>query len=75
MDEIKLPEKFNSDGFELALIERDGDYAIYSQSKYGRVVAYEAVRIRHRTGQKLPNGKVRGASDPETQRGYGHLGG
>jgi hypothetical protein len=56
--ETKLPERFTSDGFELAQVFREGDLAIYTQSKFGRVIAYEAVRIRHRPARKLPNGVI-----------------
>lgn len=58
-DNGKLPAHFKSDGFDLDLVERDGDYAIYKQSSpRGRLISYEAVRIRHRPSRKMPNGNI-----------------
>lgn len=60
MEETKLPLKWMCDGFQLEQVWREGDLAIYSQSKYGRVVTWEAVHISHLPETTLPNGKVIG---------------
>lgn len=41
-----LKTEFNEGGFTLKQVDRKGDLAIYSQSKGGKVVSYEVVRIR-----------------------------
>lgn len=58
MEEIKLPETFNDGGFQMRLIEREGDFAIYSQSRGDRVITFEAVRIGHAKDRKSPKGSI-----------------
>jgi hypothetical protein len=60
MNETKLPLKWESDGFELEQVFREGDWAIYSQSKWGKVITWEVVRITHLPAATMPNGKVVG---------------
>lgn len=57
-EEIKLPEHFNDAGFQMALVLRTGDCAIYSQSKFGRIIAWEVIKIVHKPDRTLFNGKV-----------------
>lgn len=63
MNEIKLPNQFNSDGFTLTLVERRSDRAIFAQSKNGRVLSYEAVIISHLPDRLAPNGDTIPASE------------
>lgn len=51
-----LPENFNDGGFEMSLLERHGNLAIYEQRKNSRAVAFEVVIIRPRKDRTLPNG-------------------
>lgn len=63
MSENKLPETFNGEGFVYAQVWRAGDWAIFSQSKYGRIVSYEVVKIRHKGARLMPNGKTVGPQE------------
>ena len=56
--EVKLPARFKADGFDLELVEPDGDLAIYRQSRNGRLVSCEVIRIRHLPAQRLPDGAL-----------------
>jgi hypothetical protein len=43
-------------GFDLDQVFREGVVAVYEQSKYGHVMAYEVVRIRVRRAELSPRG-------------------
>lgn len=60
MDETKLPLKFTCDGFDLEQVWREDDWAIYSQSKRGKVITWELIRIGHAAGRTMPKGDVVG---------------
>ena len=42
----KIPEAYGENGFQYTLVRRDGEYAIYSQDKNGKILAYELVKVR-----------------------------
>ncbi len=52
---IKLRDNFTKYGFLFSLIKRDGDIAIYSQSKRGKIMAYEIIKIKRHKGFSLDN--------------------
>lgn len=51
-----LPTKLTFDGFNLQQIAREGDLAIYRQSKPGKSEAFEVVRIQSHGEATIPNG-------------------
>lgn len=51
-----LPLERRNDGFILTQVWRDERFAIYSQAKHGRVMAYELIRIGHVGDKTFPNG-------------------
>jgi hypothetical protein len=53
-----LPAQFQHGGFAYRQIRREGDVAIFSQSKGGVLMAYEVVLIRVRPAHTWPNGKT-----------------
>lgn len=54
-----LPTKMTHSGMELKQIKREGDFAIYSKGKEGKIYGYEVVRIR-----KSPGGEMFGKMIP-----------
>jgi hypothetical protein len=56
--EVRLPPKFTTGGFDLALLFKQGNYCIHSRSQYGEVVAYQAAILQHEPGAKLSNGHL-----------------
>lgn len=65
----KFATQFQRNGFDFQQLERRGDVAIFLQSKGGRSVAFEVVRIRvappHRfqDGRELPEREVYPSSE------------
>lgn len=55
-----LPTQLKVDGFDLEQIAREGNVAIFRQSKPGKSEAFEVVRIRVRKASErtLPTGEV-----------------
>lgn len=53
-----LPTEFSKDGFNYAQVQRTDSTAIYSQSKHGRILGYEVVKIRRLPPKTLPSGTV-----------------
>jgi hypothetical protein len=53
-----LPKTLRRAGFDLELVERRGDRAIYRQTKASKFVSFEAIVIRTRGECVLPNGRV-----------------
>jgi len=51
-----LPTQFTNSGFTYAQVQRTAETAIYSQSKHGRIQAFEVVRIRKLPANTFPNG-------------------
>jgi hypothetical protein len=56
--ELKLPETFTSGGFDMRLVQRRGDLAIYAQCRKDKIVSYEVVKIAHKPTRRLPDGSV-----------------
>ncbi len=59
-----LETEFKTNGFDFRQIERQGDVAIYEQSKGGRVLTYELIIV-----QKHPAETIKGRPYPERE-GY-----
>ena len=51
-----LPTQFTKFGFTYAQVQRTTETAIYSQSRHGRIQAFEVVRIRKLPANTFPNG-------------------
>ena len=51
-----LPTQFTKSGFTYAQVQRTAETAIYSQSRHGRVLAYEVIQIQHRPAEIMPDG-------------------
>jgi hypothetical protein len=53
---FELPATLRRGGFDLELVERRGDRAIYRQIKEGKIFSFEAVIIKKRAEHTLPGG-------------------
>lgn len=51
-----LPTQLKIAGFTHTQIDRDGDLAIYRQSKEGQHDSYEVIRIQSHEAAEIPNG-------------------
>lgn len=53
-----LKKHIRRDGFDLRMIERTGDVAIYEQTRHDiEITRYEVIKIRVAKAWKLPNGQ------------------
>ena len=66
-----LATGFRHDGFDFDQILREGDFAIFAQSKTGRVMAYEVVHIRRHEGFAISGRYVEPASSSSALGGMG----
>jgi len=53
MEYKPLKEKFTKKGFDYKLIKREGDKAIYSQTKGPKIKCYEVIKIRRHDGYTI----------------------
>lgn len=58
-----LKTEFVHDGFNYQQMNRTGRYALFEQSRGGRIVAYEVIRV-----QRLPEEQIRGKLYPAREK-------
>ncbi len=69
-----LATRFRHDGFDFDQILREGDFAIFGQSKAGRVMAYEVVHIRRHEGFAISGRQVEPAEFYPRSEDWGSYG-
>jgi len=48
-----LDNEFRADGFELKLVKREGDFAIYSKGRGDKIYGYEVIKVKKNKGGEM----------------------
>lgn len=70
----KLLPTYRKNSYDFALIGREGDIAIYSQSDNGRIIAYEVFEVQKYSGRVIKGQKITASESSPKNEDWGRKG-